>query len=270
MLRVWTCASVVAVIILSSAQLLAQYSPDPGIPDTVRIDCPIEVPTVAPGDSFRIPIYIWTDYPISGFGIGIKHNYDYVVVESIDTTGSAFDDVQLSFLIDAYIPAERHAYIGWVPFHPSYYFPPAAGDTGVFVFALNMKVLPGAAQAVIDLDSAYAEPAREFVMAVDTGSGPIVFNISFKPQYTDCGTEDIFLGLPNCGDADVDGLVNISDVVYLISYIFGIPSGPEPTSAADVDCGGTINITDAVYLIAYLFGGGPAPCDPNGDGTPDC
>jgi hypothetical protein len=31
-----------------------------------------------------------------------------------------------------------------------------------------------------------------------------------------------------------------------------------------------VNVSDAVYLIAYVFGGGPGPCDPDGNGVPDC
>jgi hypothetical protein len=73
-----------------------------------------------------------------------------------------------------------------------------------------------------------------------------------------------------CGDADANDIVNISDVVYLISFIFGGGPPPEPLLAADVDCNEIVNISDAVYLIAYVFGGGPEPCDPDGNGVSDC
>jgi len=72
------------------------------------------------------------------------------------------------------------------------------------------------------------------------------------------------------GDADDSKSVDIDDVVYLIDYVF--QSGPEPIPLASgsVDCEGVIDIDDIVYLINYLFMGGKAPCDPNGDGIPDC
>ncbi len=63
-----------------------------------------------------------------------------------------------------------------------------------------------------------------------------------------------------CGDADKNGLVNISDVVFLINYIFSGGAAPNPIAAGDANCSGIINISDAVYLINYVFGGGPAPC----------
>jgi hypothetical protein len=63
-----------------------------------------------------------------------------------------------------------------------------------------------------------------------------------------------------CGDADGNGIVNISDAVFLISYIFGGGSAPDPYTSGDADCNEIVNISDAVYLIAYIFGGGPVPC----------
>ena len=63
----------------------------------------------------------------------------------------------------------------------------------------------------------------------------------------------------HCGDANGDGLFNISDAVFLIAYIFGGGPAPNPLCYGYANGDGTINISDAVYLIAYIFGGGPAP-----------
>jgi PKD repeat protein len=64
-----------------------------------------------------------------------------------------------------------------------------------------------------------------------------------------------------CGDANADGSVDISDVVYLIAYIFSGGSGPEPLDAGDANCDSSVDISDVVYLIAYIFSGGLEPCD---------
>jgi hypothetical protein len=63
-----------------------------------------------------------------------------------------------------------------------------------------------------------------------------------------------------CGDADGNAMVNISDAVYLISFIFGGGTAPVPLNLGDADCNLIVNISDAVYLISYIFGGGSAPC----------
>ena len=73
-----------------------------------------------------------------------------------------------------------------------------------------------------------------------------------------------------CGDADRSGDVDIDDAVYLINYIFGGGPPPIPIESGDTDCSGDTDIDDVVYLINFIFGGGYAPCDPDGDGEPDC
>ncbi len=63
-----------------------------------------------------------------------------------------------------------------------------------------------------------------------------------------------------CGDANADAAVDISDVVYLIAYIFSGGSAPSPLLAGDANCDTMVDISDVVYLIAYIFSGGAAPC----------
>lgn len=62
------------------------------------------------------------------------------------------------------------------------------------------------------------------------------------------------------GDADGSGAVDVSDVVFLVAFIFSGGPAPDPYAQGDADCSGTIDISDAVYLIAHIFTGGPAPC----------
>jgi hypothetical protein len=73
-----------------------------------------------------------------------------------------------------------------------------------------------------------------------------------------------------CGDADHSGGVDIDDVVYLIAYIFSGGPEPVPYESGDADCSGAVDIDDVVWVINYIFAGGNAPCDTDGDGTPDC
>lgn len=68
------------------------------------------------------------------------------------------------------------------------------------------------------------------------------------------------------GDANSSRAVNISDVTFLIAYLFGIPSGPPPVPslAGDANCTESVNISDVAFLTTYLFGipPGPAPYCP--------
>lgn len=63
------------------------------------------------------------------------------------------------------------------------------------------------------------------------------------------------------GDADHTGIVNISDVIYLIAFVFSGGPSPNPTLSGDVNCDLLVNISDAVYLVAYIFTDGPVPCN---------
>ncbi len=59
------------------------------------------------------------------------------------------------------------------------------------------------------------------------------------------------------GDVNTDGLVNVSDVVSALQYLF--EDGPQPgcPDTADINDDGKLNILDPVYLLANLFVGGP-------------
>ncbi len=75
------------------------------------------------------------------------------------------------------------------------------------------------------------------------------------------------------GDATDDGLVNLADPIYLLSYLFtqGPPAPCE--DAADANDTGSLDLSDAIYLLNYLFTNGLPPeppfpdegADPTGD-----
>ncbi len=73
-----------------------------------------------------------------------------------------------------------------------------------------------------------------------------------------------------CGDVNADGLINVTDAVFLTNYIFLKGLKPDPIDPADANCDGSVNISDAIIIINYVFVGGFLPCDPNGDGILDC
>jgi hypothetical protein len=62
-----------------------------------------------------------------------------------------------------------------------------------------------------------------------------------------------------CGDADLSGLVDIDDVVYLLAYIFSGGQPPWPQYVGDADCNGAVDIDDVIYLITYIFVSGQVP-----------
>lgn len=63
------------------------------------------------------------------------------------------------------------------------------------------------------------------------------------------------------GDADGNAVINISDVVYVIGYVFNGTPVPQPNAvgSADADCSHAVNISDVVSLIGYVFNSTPVP-----------
>lgn len=66
-----------------------------------------------------------------------------------------------------------------------------------------------------------------------------------------------------CGDADGNNTINISNVVFLIGFVFNgtpVPGDCNYTyGLGDADGNKVVNISDAVALIGYVFNGTPVP-----------
>ncbi|MEA2031204.1 MAG: hypothetical protein U9N55_06380 [candidate division Zixibacteria bacterium] len=64
---------------------------------------------------------------------------------------------------------------------------------------------------------------------------------------------------------NVDGVsgsgppVNMSDLTYLVAYLFTGGSPPPCEDESDVNASGGINVSDVTYLVTYLFQSGPEP-----------
>ncbi len=126
-------------------------------------------------------------------------------------------------------------------------------------FALNQTCPPTLecmAKAMDDSGQEYGVsgvslPAGSYSLMIDTWSmqSPLTHMYLYIDAYY------------RCGDADGSDVVNISDAVYLINYVFAGGAAPAPIESGDVNLDGLITISDAVYLINHIFAGGPAPCE---------
>ena len=62
------------------------------------------------------------------------------------------------------------------------------------------------------------------------------------------------------GDITGDGIFDVSDLMYLINYLYKSGAQPRPLQNANVNCDGTIDIGDVIYLVNYIYKAGPPPC----------
>ncbi len=67
------------------------------------------------------------------------------------------------------------------------------------------------------------------------------------------------------GNANGDPVdkANISDASFLLTYLFGIPSGPAPYCLLEADCNadGRLNVSDVCLIICFLFSIWPSDCE---------
>lgn len=115
---------------------------------------------------------------------------------------------------------------------------------------------------------------RAFSLSSSSDNVKIAFRyaskIGFVSYIDDVLLPPVYVPPVKCGDANGDGVVTVGDLVYLVNYLYRGGDPPDPLSAGEVTCDGTVNISDLIYLINWLYRGGIDPCDPNGDGIPDC
>jgi hypothetical protein len=107
--------------------------------------------------------------------------------------------------------------------------------------------MPGSVYSVdISGNGAYATACGKHVHANELGRGGDIVMIQLQETFIR-------------GDANGDGVIDISDVVYLLNYLFVHGPAPVPLEAGDATCDGVVDASDVVYLIKYLFVNGPPP-----------
>lgn len=134
--------------------------------------------------------------------------------------------------------------------------PPGYSDTAYW-FSLVVND-PAAAGHQLCLDSSWYPPAGPWVW----GYGPTVG--SFAPLWDGPHCFNLYNcceGMRGNIDCDPSGEITISDLVYLVSYMF--TGGPAPLNMATADFGddGSPDISDLIYIVEYMFHGGLAPPD---------
>jgi hypothetical protein len=104
------------------------------------------------------------------------------------------------------------------------------------------------------------------LVPVIVAAGEICDRIHYVCQ---AGVEGVFVR----GDANNDGVLNVSDAVTILGHLFSGRIVPNCHDRLDVNDDGKINVADTITLLAYLFAGGPPPPppfpDPGVDPTPD-
>lgn len=105
--------------------------------------------------------------------------------------------------------------------------------------------------------------STEFDLSSYSGVAQIMFRFGSDGAATGEGwyVDDVQIasGGYNCGDANGDGGLNVSDAVYIINYVFTGGAAPDPICVGNANGDSNVNVSDAVYIINHVFIGGAAP-----------
>lgn len=128
--------------------------------------------------------------------------------------------------------------------------------TGVPISGVTVIILQTGDTVVTDGSGNY------FIAAVPEGYYTFLLG---RSNYAPRIMTGVSVGLACCngnrGDVNSTGVINSSDIIYLVNYVF--KGGPEPlpvSEVGDVNCSGVVNSSDVIYLVNYVFKGGLAPC----------
>jgi len=262
--------SLVLVLIFVFFIVDSALAQDPGQPDTLHFKagqpCSANKDTLffpLGGGFARIQLDIWNDDYISGIAVPVIESIwgppDFAYMEKENNNHSttplafvgsrvyelAWDIIAVNF--DVYPPTVLYG-ASAITAPP---MPPGYGLFAKMIYTVNDT-------GRICVDTTVFPPAGVVTFA-DT------MNVTYRPQIIP-GCFQLAPYIP-C-DANGDSLVDISDVVWLVNYLF--KSGPDPANWSDANCDDDMTISDAVYLINYLLRSGPLPGDPDNDGMPEC
>ena len=235
------CMLVVTVVAMMCPSANADIIPDLGIPDSAYFGAPDFRMISCTEVVVTLPVYLFSDY----FSMLNVFTFDWIGEVDCDTVHIFETGEPISFYTSLNIQNNLKKVVGGALAEPGNLCP--TDGTELFLELVFLT-----------------SPGDSFSIAADLANFSLRNPIeAWFPRYTNMASTiyvpSSFVLQP--GDTDCSGVVTISDVVYLINYIFlgGIP--PHDLNAADVDSSCFVTISDAVHLINYIFSGGnpPAP-----------
>ncbi len=225
---------------------------DPGTPDTVSID---SVVSYTNGVGI-VPINFYNDEPLAGIEVTLIYDSPDVQIDSFSFAGGRVESVNLKGMFYHGDTVSIYCFPTSIPPIPA-----GSGLLGNLHFSYNLNISPQL--VTIDTITILVDDIEYATRFSDALSND--FTPQFQKGYLDIKQAfGCCVGMRGNVDNGPDELPNVSDLTYLIAYLFqGGPPADCPTEA-DVDGvgGPEPNVADVTYLVSFLFQGGPdpAPC----------
>jgi hypothetical protein len=212
------------------------------------------------GTAAPVAVSATNDLSIQGFSVSIWFSPDSLGVADV-TLGAAVDALQPEYFdytveetlgnLALAVIFETSAPYDLVSLQPS----PAVFRE---IALVRFIALEGAPAGVLPLE-----------LRDGPGSFPIknVFVVGGESELPELvsGTFEVQTPLPikfRRGYINRDSKVDISDAIYLLSWLFAGTTPPSCMAAANANGQGNVDLSDAVWLLNWVFLGGPRPPDP--------
>jgi hypothetical protein len=164
---IWDCTVETGNVLCSNVPCTGEATfPDPGMPDTVRVES-LDLPLGT--TEFDLRVYLYNDENLDGFSIPIDWTSPDLTCEAVDFLGSRVD--YLGTKIATIDNPNQRVLVGAIVFFESS-IPPGSG----LIFTLRFSVDPSAAQQVVIADKTFYPPVGTLTLSLPTGFG-------FVPQF---------------------------------------------------------------------------------------
>jgi hypothetical protein len=219
-----------------------------------------------------VPAYATNPRPLQGFSFGTTYPLEHALMAEINLDGTVTEEVGAEFLhveIDNGREEPVALAQGWATCAVILdWEPPFEGQT----------IPPGSAQHIVNLVYDILPPGeivpRSISVPFEDGLGKppvaLVFTVDGRDVVPQVQNGIIQIMWPPefiRGDANDNGLMTISDSIYLLDFLFRGGPVPPCEDSADANDDGALDISDAVTILGYLFSGGSIP-PPSPPGPP--
>ncbi len=244
------CLTLGLLCLLPWQEVRAQAE-DPGVADTVSVDSL----TVGFGISSVVGIHLVNDEALSALEITIKPSDTLIAIDSASFLGGRL----AGYFVKGWVTDDSS---GAVTFYcyPSEE-PLLQPGTGVLAtIHFSHEILPFFPYDVT-IDSFTVEFDLIYRTTALRDSLGTVFTPQFRSGILRIVGQSCCTGFTGNINGDSAGSVDLSDLIYLVNFLF--LGGDEPIcgAAANIngDDGCSIDLSDLIYLVNFLFLGGPGP-----------
>ena len=246
-------AFIVAILILAAVTGRTSHlnGIDPGVADSLIVDSMV----VLNSGGVALPFFFYNDQELAGIEITLHHDSPDLIVDSFSFVGGRVDYVSLK----GWSLNNDRLMIYLIPFGTEPLITTGEGLLG----SLHFSYPPSASVHVATIDTVTFGAGQLIYSTAFSTADSKAFSPIFEKGFIDMQLGNCCLGTRGNANADIDERVNVSDITYLVNYLFGIPLGPPPACMEEGningDALGDVNVADLTYMVNYLFGGGPAP-----------